>query len=65
VSDVSLLERVAAVAEGLISHLTLEFASGQIVLQMMPGSPFSAHNCSDNSRSGVISEKDRITCWAS
>ena len=39
VSDNSLLERVAAVPNIFISHLTLEFASGQIVLRMNAGSP--------------------------
>ena len=37
VSDNSLLERVAAVAED--SHLTSEFASGQLVLRMNVRSP--------------------------
>ena len=39
VSDNSLFERVAAVAEHFISRLTLEFASGQIVLRMNARSP--------------------------
>jgi hypothetical protein len=39
VRDNSLSERVAAVAEVLISRLTLEFASGQIMLQMNSRSP--------------------------
>jgi hypothetical protein len=58
VSDNPLLERVAAVAED--SHLTLEFASGQLVLRMNVRSPCPAHKRSDNSGSGMISEKDRI-----
>jgi hypothetical protein len=40
-SDNSLLERVAAAAED--SHLTLEFASGQIVSRMNARSPFHVH----------------------
>jgi hypothetical protein len=45
VSDNSLLERVASVAKGFsFSHLTLEFASGQIVLGMNARDPFSAIN---------------------
>jgi NAD(P)-dependent dehydrogenase (short-subunit alcohol dehydrogenase family) len=44
-SDNSLLERVASVGKGFsFSHLTLEFASGQIVLGMNARDPFSAIN---------------------
>lgn len=63
--DNSLSERVAAVAEVLISHLTSEFASGQIVLGMNARDALLCHKRPDNPGSGMISENHRITCWAS
>jgi hypothetical protein len=51
----SVLERVASVTKGFsFSHLTLEFASGQIVIGMNA-------KRSDISGSGMISENHRIT----
>jgi hypothetical protein len=63
-SDNWLLERVAAVAED--SHLTLDVGV-YVRADCAPNEcqkPLCAHKRLDNSGPGMISEKDRITCWA-